>query len=160
MIRTWWRRKKWLRQRNSELAAQLEMAEERYEALRAKYVRLDEQYDLLIGIPLGELQAELARIKQELGIIKGMDNRADAESGLIRSTWHIMNALLAGKIPWDEVEKQRKWAEEHATALHELQQWTGEGQGVHFGPDGQRIRHKEEQKYHVKPQSSKRSDHG
>lgn len=162
-IKEWFKSKRTLRKDNQALTEKIFADARKYDDhladLEIRFEKRNQQFrtvqNLLVDavdIPFGALSQELAKIKQDLGILKATENSSEALLVLL-STYHRVASSIAlkEKIPYQVLESLQVAFEQLATANQELQQWTGEGQSVHFGPDGQRIRHKEEQKYHVKP---------
>jgi len=88
-----------------------------------------------VDIPLSALSQELAKIKQELGILKATENRAEALVALVSSYHRVTTHIaLQQRIPYQELERLQEALEQLATANQELQQWSGEGEERHVKP--------------------------
>jgi phage shock protein A len=154
-IKEWFKTKRRLRKENQQLTekifADARTYEEHLADLEVRFEKRNKQFRTLqniladtVDIPLSAFSQEIAKIKQELGILKATENKTEAQLVLLSSYHRVASSIaLQEKIPYQELESLQEALEQLATANQELQQWSGEGKDRY-----------------VKPQSYKRSDHG
>ena len=145
-ITEWFKTKRHLKRENKALMEMLSAVSRKYaDHLADLEVRLEKRnkqfrtvQNLLVDavdIPFSALWQDLAKIKQELGILKATENRAEAELDLLITCPRVMDYIAREqKIPYQELERLQGALEQLATANQELQQWSGEGEERHVKP--------------------------